>query len=225
MNELWKSRWNLLTKRDLRCFMAGLAVFIALLATSEPGFIRILDSANLLFHEAGHPFYGLFSERLTVYGGTMGQLTFPVVLAVIFWRRREPVSVAASVIWFFENGLNIARYLADARSQVLPLVGGGEHDWTEILGRWHLRRYDTRIAFWMDVVCFTAMALTVIWILALWFATAKERSQNDLSDDGWKLTPGVQTKFKTLESGLPKPSHPRLETSETVSQTSDTICR
>jgi hypothetical protein len=51
-----------------------------------------------LFHEAGHPAVGLFSQRLEVYGGTPGQLTFSLVLAVLFWRKGNAISFAASVI-------------------------------------------------------------------------------------------------------------------------------
>jgi hypothetical protein len=49
-------------------------------------------------------------------------------------------------VWGFENLLNIARYVADARAQVLPLVGGGEHDWTALLDRWGCLAQDTAIA-------------------------------------------------------------------------------
>ena len=49
-------------------------------------------------------------------------------------------------MWFFENWLNIARYMADARAQELPLVGGGDHDWANIFGRWGLLAHDTQIA-------------------------------------------------------------------------------
>ena len=41
------------------------------------GWVPILDSANLAFHEAGHPIFGLFSSRLMVYGGTLMQLLLP----------------------------------------------------------------------------------------------------------------------------------------------------
>lgn len=40
------------------------------------------------------------------------------------------MGLAMAWVWLGENLLNIARYLGDARAQVLPLVGGGEHDWT-----------------------------------------------------------------------------------------------
>jgi hypothetical protein len=124
----------------------------------------IVDHANLLFHEAGHPIIGLFSTRLEPYGGTIGQLVFPVVLLVSFWRKRNPVGVAVSGIWFFENWFNIARYLADARSMELPLVGGGDHDWNTILSSWGLLPYDTQIAAWLRMVAWLGIAASCGWL-------------------------------------------------------------
>jgi p-aminobenzoyl-glutamate transporter AbgT len=57
----------------------GIVALSVLVFMSEPGFVFILDHANLLFHEAGHPVAGVFSQRMEVYGGTLGQLTFPLV--------------------------------------------------------------------------------------------------------------------------------------------------
>ena len=51
-----------------------------------------------------------------------------------------------SLAWLFENFWNISRYMADARARVLPLVGDGEHDWTEIFLRWGALHRDTSIA-------------------------------------------------------------------------------
>jgi hypothetical protein len=159
--------------RKLIAFLIGIAIFALLIFTSEPGFVFALDSANLLFHEAGHPFVGLFSQRLETYGGTMGQLTFPVVLAVSFWRKGEPISFAASVIWFFENWLNIARYMADARAQELPLVGGGDHDWARIFGRWRVLNHDTQIAAFVRSVGWLGMIGACAWVICLWWLGRK----------------------------------------------------
>ena len=59
-----KHRWQKITRLQAIGFGAGFAVFLALVFASEPGFVFLLDHANLLFHEAGHPIIGLFSERL-----------------------------------------------------------------------------------------------------------------------------------------------------------------
>jgi len=165
--------WKRVSTQQFTGFCVGLVVFALLMFKSEPGFIFCLDHANLLFHEAGHPAAGLFSRRFEVYGGTLGQLVFPLVLAVSFWREGQTVSFAASVIWFFENWLNIARYMADARTQILPLVGGGCHDWATIFGRWDVMNHDTQIAGVVQFTGWLGMAAACLWITWQWWANRK----------------------------------------------------
>lgn len=157
--------WEPLTTGKLVAFGAGLGVFLLVLFRSEPGFVFLVDHAKLVFHEAGHPVVGLFSSRLEPYGGTMGQLFFPAVLEVAFWRRGQPIGVATCAIWFCENWLNIARYVADARRMELPLVGGGDHDWHTILPRWGLLESDQRIAAILRTIAWTGIAASCCWIL------------------------------------------------------------
>ncbi len=156
--------WDSVTGTKLVTFIIGTGLFFVLLFCSEPGFIFMVDHANLLFHEAGHPIVGMFSERLETYGGTMGQLAFPCVLAVSFWRKGQTISVAASAIWFFENWLNIGRYMADARALELPLLGGGDHDWNTIFTRWNVLQYDVRIAAVVKAIGWIGMLAACAWI-------------------------------------------------------------
>jgi hypothetical protein len=162
-----------------------LGAFLLLVFRSEPGFVFLLDYANLLFHEAGHPIVGLFSTRLEPYGGTLGQLAFPVVWSVTFWRRGKVLGVAAGSIWFFENWFNIARYLADARTMALPLVGGGDHDWNTILSRWGLLQYDTRIAAGIRILAWLGIAATCGWVA--WRAWKQRSSSQDFDGEAQKV--------------------------------------
>jgi hypothetical protein len=113
---------------------------------SPEGWFPLLDSANLAVHEAGHPLVGIFSARATVYGGTLFQLIFPLAAAWHFYQAANASGVAASIVWLGENLFNIARYMADARARLLPLVGNGDHDWAEIFSRWGVLHLDGRIA-------------------------------------------------------------------------------
>jgi hypothetical protein len=174
--------WEPATRARLVGFGIGVGVLLLLIFRSESGFVFLLDHANLLFHEAGHPVVGLFSSRLETYGGTIGQLVFPCVLAVSFWRKGEPLGVAAGCIWFFENGLNIARYMADARTSELPLVGGGDHDWNTILTRWGLLQYDTRIAAALRLIAWVGIGATCAWVL--WRAWL-DRRRPAVAQDAW----------------------------------------
>jgi len=160
-----RREWEPVTGARLIGFGVGFGLFLLLILRSEPGFVFLLDHANLLFHEAGHPVVGLFSSRLETYGGTIGQLVFPCVLAVSFWRKGQTLGFAAGCIWFFENWFNIARYMADARALELPLVGGGDHDWNTILTRWGLLQYDTRIAAALRLIAWLGIATTCSWVL------------------------------------------------------------
>lgn len=160
-----ESRWQAVKGRELVAFAAGMALLGFALAKSEPGFVFLLDGANLLFHEAGHPFYGLFWPRIEPYGGTMGQLTFPLILMFSFWRKSNAVGFAAAWVWLFENFLNIARYMEDSRALKLELVGGGHHDWNEIFFRWNVLSYDVEIANGARLAGWVGMGAAVLWLI------------------------------------------------------------
>ena len=180
MGRMKDNGWEPVKLPGLIGFNIGFAGLLTLVFASEPGFVFLLDHANLLFHEAGHPIIGLFSQRMGTYGGTMGQLTFPVVLAVSFWRQGQALSFAGAVIWFFENWLNIARYMADARALLLPLVGGGDHDWNTILFRWNLLVHDTQIAAVVRMCGWIGIILPFLWI---WWWFWQDRSRIVTTDN------------------------------------------
>jgi len=96
---------------------------------------HFIDGANLLFHEAGHIFFGIFGEFISVLGGTLGQFVFPLATAVHFFLRGERYEMAACVLWFGESMMYMAEYLSDAKAQLLPLVGGHIHDWNWMLSK------------------------------------------------------------------------------------------
>lgn len=111
-----------------------------------------LDYVNLPFHEFGHIIFGPFGETMHFLGGTISQLMWPLILIIYFLRRKELLSASFCLFWFGENFLNISKYVADARAMVLPLVGGGIHDWNVILSKWGLLKYDHSIATTVSVI-------------------------------------------------------------------------
>jgi hypothetical protein len=146
---------------------------IAWLSHSGEQWVPLLDSANLAFHEAGHPLLGLLSERLTVYGGTVLQLFLPAAVAASFWARREAVSFAFALGWLAENLWNVSRYMADARARVLPLVGSGEHDWTEIFLRWDALQSDTTVAGVTRFLGWLLLLGAASWLVRRWSAASE----------------------------------------------------
>src|SRR5262249_17788387 len=146
------SRWSWPARSTLLAGAVAIGLLALWIALDSDGYLRPLDDANLAFHEAGHMFYGVLGPTLGLYGGTLGQLTFPAIAAGIFFWRRDPVGFAVPLAWLGENCFNIARYAADARAQALPLVGGGEHDWNHILTRWHALDADHTVARVLRIV-------------------------------------------------------------------------
>ena len=103
-----------------------------------------LDLVNLAFHEAGHLFLIPFGETAHFLGGTLGQLAVPAGLsAYSLVRRRQPFAAAVCAWWVGENLVNIAVYMADARTLQLDLVGGGEHDWNTLFYQFGLLGEDS----------------------------------------------------------------------------------
>ncbi|MEI7480755.1 MAG: hypothetical protein WCK75_00250 [Elusimicrobiota bacterium] len=117
--------------------VAGLFIFYLQWIRKE-NYFSFLDFINLAFHEAGHLFLGFFGRFIMMLGGTIFQLIIPAVCAVHLWRQDNRTGWQLCVFWFGESLLNISIYAGDAINQALPLVGGGEHDWTYLLTVTHL---------------------------------------------------------------------------------------
>jgi len=97
---------------------------------------HFLDGVNLLLHEGGHLLLSGFGDTVHVLGGTLGQLLFPIAFVVYFTLRGQRFEAFVVGVWLAESVMNVARYLGDAKTQALPLVGGHIHDWNWLLTRW-----------------------------------------------------------------------------------------
>jgi hypothetical protein len=171
--------WHPISTVGLVFVVAGSAWLMLLLHTDKDGFLQIVDSFNLVVHEFGHPFFGIFGDSAGLWGGTLAQLLLPLIIAGVFWYQRAAMSMCIAGVWFFENFLNVARYVADARAQVLPLVGGGEHDWANILGRHGLMQDDLAIASVVRTTGWIGMVACVLLAVALWYRQTGEPEPSD----------------------------------------------
>ena len=120
----------------------GLFLLYALRDTS--GFL-FLDNANLMIHEAGHLAFSWGGRTLTILGGTLGELIFPLLCGCYFLFHRQTYGLAFCLFWFFENFLYVGTYMADARMCALPLINSETGDWTILFGQWDLLLYDVKI--------------------------------------------------------------------------------
>ena len=85
---------------------------------SQGHWLLLLDNANLALHEAGHPLVALFSQHLSVYGGTLFQLLFPALFMRHFHRQGQRTGWIAALMWLGESLMNVAHYMKDARAPV-----------------------------------------------------------------------------------------------------------
>jgi hypothetical protein len=155
--------------------IAAAVIFWIHALIDEDGFL-ILDYVNLPFHEFGHIFFGFFGETLAIWGGTIGQLLVPFLLIVAFWTKKDTLGVAFAVFWFGENLLNISNYIADAQVMLLPLVGGGEHDWNIILSQLKALKMSLLIGTIVRIAGWCVMVASVVWLITV---VLRQRSPED----------------------------------------------
>jgi hypothetical protein len=122
----------------------------------------VIDNANLLFHEAGHVIFGFTGEFIMMFGGTLMQMLVPISIIIYFFRKQDRFASVFGVWWLGQNMINIAYYISDARAQVLPLLGGGRHDWNYLLTRIGLINQDELIG---GIVFFTGSILMLVSVV------------------------------------------------------------
>ena len=148
----------------LRAHQAWLVVLAlwGVLILRRPDDWHFPDNLNLPIHETGHLVFAWGGDILHVLGGTILQLVFPLAVAITFHSRQDGVGTATGLWWLGQSQVNVARYVADARAQELPLVGGGEHDWTFLLATWDMLDADLAIA--RAIRLLAALTMTIaIW--------------------------------------------------------------
>jgi hypothetical protein len=139
-------------------------------AARGSGALLMMDLVFVPIHEGGHLLFRFFGEFLAVAGGTILQLSVPLMLAAFFIFQRQIPGTAFCLFFFFEQFLPIATYMADARAQELPLltVGDGDyviHDWAYLFGRLGLLDHDTAIAHAVRVLGWVGMVATLVWMI------------------------------------------------------------
>jgi hypothetical protein len=149
-------------------WLLAYAAYLVHAAVDRDG-ILLFHPVDLVFHEAGHLLFGWLGHTAGLWGGTLGQLLAPAAVAGVFAARREAPGVAFGAFWFFENWLDIAVYVADARRQALPLVTAGEpsaiaHDWFRILSALNALPYDRHIAAILRTLGWLGMIASVAWL-------------------------------------------------------------
>lgn len=137
---------------------------------------HFIDHVNLAFHEAGHIFFTPLGETMHFLGGTIGQLFFPAAVAFHFWRQGKRFEAGIGAVWFSESMMYAAWYMNDAQARVLPLVGGGVHDWYFLFSRWGILHRAESIA---SFVHFLASMLLLATLVYLYLQVSSQSSEEE----------------------------------------------
>lgn len=149
-----------------------LVVFVAMfffLYLEVIGHYTILDNANLIFHEAGHMILGIFGMQFIAFiGGTLMQLFPPISTTIYFYQRHDITASVCCIFWLGQNLHNIGNYMADANVQILPLLGGGMHDWNYIFSTLHILPLAEEIGFLTQVLGVVTMLAAPVILFVLY---------------------------------------------------------
>jgi hypothetical protein len=131
------------------------------------GMIAFLDLPNLVFHEAGHVVFSPFGRFMTVLGGSLFQILIPLIIAGAFVRERQLFNACLCTWWAGQNMLDVAVYMADARSLSLVLLGGKTgaevegHDWEYLLTTLGVIHRDRAIGLWTHYLGVLVMVASI----------------------------------------------------------------
>ena len=156
---------------------------------------HFIDWLNLFIHEGGHSLFTFFGEWMHFLGGTIAQLLVPLAIALYFLYRREKYASAFCGLWLGESMMYMARYMGDAQEQLLPLLGGGIHDWNWMFSRMGVLEHCKSIALFFHVVASIIVLTSVAYMLYNAF-----RKQKPLATSANLLAPPIQRMTETLES-------------------------
>jgi hypothetical protein len=170
--------WKPVSWPGIAAWLVFYAAFMIYAFGRSPASLFI-HAANLVVHEGGHNLFFWFGPTMCLWGGTLLQWLVPFLLAISFFWQREVYGFVFCLFFFFENWIDTAEYMADARAQLLPLVTTGdpdlaEHDFFRIFSNLGVLQYDTRIAAVVRILGWCGMIACVVWLALRMRATQPE---------------------------------------------------
>jgi hypothetical protein len=123
-----------------------------------------IDNADLVIHEAGHFFFMFFGKFICTAGGSLMQIILPSLITWYFFRNEYRTGMQFSLLWLGQNFINISVYAADARAQMLPLLGGSKvyHDWHYLLGELNFLQLDSEVGYFFFGIAIIIFIFTLL---------------------------------------------------------------
>lgn len=126
-----------------------------------------LHNPNLAFHEFGHIFFAPFGRFMTILGGSLFQIIWPLFLMGVFmWKQQDNFAASIMLWWSGQNFIDVSPYIDDAQYRLLPLVGGGgeeSHDWGNLLTMMNLLEKTHKISHGCFYIGVLLILLALVW--------------------------------------------------------------
>ena len=151
-----------------KLIFAGFLTIYFLWIAYNPLAGSFLDMVDLPIHETGHFVFAPFGEFMGFAGGSLFQIIMPAAFVGYFIWKQSYFSAAIVLFWVGQSILNVFVYAQDAVTMLLPLVGGGIHDWNWMLERLGWLDYTKSIAGMIRLV--GTFTIFVAVIFSIYFA-------------------------------------------------------
>lgn len=99
-------------------------------------------------HEVSHLIAGFLPGILVAAAGSIGEITFTILIVIAALKARSYFAAIFGALWVTLAMNSVGRYMADARTQLIPLVGPSDqpiHDWFYVFNQLGWLQYDTVI--------------------------------------------------------------------------------
>jgi hypothetical protein len=126
--------------------VALVVIWFGVSAAWHPTLGGFLHGVNFLFHEAGHFFFRPFGQFIGTLGGTLGEMTFPIVCTIYFAYKKQRFSAFVTLMWLAHVLFGVSVYAGDAAATRLPLPENTYHDWNWMFRRLGILKYTTGIS-------------------------------------------------------------------------------
>lgn len=152
-----------------------LYIFIQILSFQVGGATNSIIVIGMYFvefgvHEASHLLAAFLPSIFVAAAGSFGEVGFTVLLLIATLRSKAYFAASFAGLWIMLALRSAGQYMADARSQAIPLIGPSEtvkHDWNYVFGQLGWLPYDVAIGQSIATIGLVIGVLSLVSGLAL----------------------------------------------------------
>lgn len=158
-----QSTKNYFADKSLWLYVPLLALFVYLFfdimsfrAEHTPiSIIGALYTVEFGVHELSHIVMASFPSIVHLSAGAVGEIAFTIVIAVVAIKQRSYFAAIFGFLWVMLAFNSEGRYMADARTMLLPTIGPGGtggNDWNYVFSQVGWLSYDKEIGAAMIII-------------------------------------------------------------------------